>query len=179
VEILRNLNFKSLILDVQIKMHISRFIILSALLLSFLLVSCSKKPAELYDEGMKSFTAGNYEKAQESFSDGIKKSVEKNLFVGNDSLYAGFIAANLVTGKYAPINSAYNDFTDGIHAWLVNSYGERAMKMVGVTKEIIPYKPGGGNRLPPDFPQTVAVQAIADHQGFANMRQQIDSIIKK
>ena len=179
MEILRNLNFKFLILNSQIKIHSSPIIILSALLLSSLLVSCSKKPAELYDDGMKSFTAGNYEKAQESFTDGIKKSVQKDLFVGSDSLYAGFIAANLITGKYAPINSAYNEFTDGIHAWLVNSYGERVIKMVGVTKEIIPYKTGGGNRLPPDFPQTVAVQAIADHQGFANIRQQIDSIIKK
>ena len=140
-------------------------------MLTFSLVSCSKKPAELYDDGMKSFVAGNYEKAQENFSDGIKKA-------GSDSLYAGFIAANLVTGKYPTVNSAYNDFTEGIHSVLVRMYGERSMKTVSVTNQIIPYKANGGNKLPQDFPQTIEIQAIADRQGFTLIKDQIDKLIK-
>lgn len=141
------------------------------LVLAFSFISCSKKPAELYDEGMKSFFTGNYEKAQENFADGIKKG-------GSNSLYAGFIAANLVTGKYAPVNSAYNDFTDGIHKVLVMVYGERSMKILGATTKIIPYKTNGGNKLPQDFPQTIEIQAIADRQGFMVIKEQIDKIIK-
>jgi len=163
VEKLRNLNF-------QLKIYNSTFRILFAL--AFLLSSCSKKPAELYNDGIKSFAEGNYEKAQENFSNGIKKG-------GSDSLYAGFIAANLVTGKYTFINSAYNDFTDGIHKLLVRMYGERTMKAISVTREIIPYKTSGGNKLPQDFPQTVEIQAIADRLGFVNIKQQIDKIIKE
>lgn len=147
--------------------------------LMLLLSSCSKKPAELYNEGIKSFAAGNYEKAQENFADGIKKGIQTDSPGRSDSLYAGFVAANLATGKYALINAAYNDFTDGIHNSLVKMYGERAMKMVGITKEIIPYKTGGGNQLPSDFPQTVMIQEIADRQGFLTVKQQVDDIIKK
>jgi hypothetical protein len=147
--------------------------------LMLLLASCSKKPAELYSEGIKSFAAGNYEKAQENFANGIKKGIQTDSPGRSDSLYAGFVAANLVTGKYVGINAAYNDFTDGIHNSLVRMYGERAMKMVGITKEIIPYKTGGGNQLPPDFPQTVMIQEIADRQGFFTVKQQVDDIIKK
>jgi hypothetical protein len=165
VEILRLLNSK-------FKIHGSRLIIFSALLFAFLNSSCSKKPAELYSDGLKSFAAGNYEKAQQSFADGIRKGT-------SDSLYGGFIAANLVTGKYASINSAYNDFTNEIHDTLVKMYGARPMKVVAVATEIIPYKTNGGNRLPPDFPQTVATQAIADRRDFLTIKQQIDNIIKK
>ncbi len=140
-------------------------------MLAFSLVSCSKKPVELYIDGMKSFTTGSYEKAQEDFSDGIKKG-------GSDSLYAGFIAANLVTGKYAPVNSAYDDFTDGIHKVLLRMYGERFMKTVNVTSQLIPYKPEGGNKLPQDFPQTIEIQAIADREGFTAVKDQIDKLVK-
>jgi hypothetical protein len=156
-----------------------KFRILLMVTSAFLVASCAKKPVELYKDGLKSFAAGNYEKAQENFSDGIRKNDQADSFDRSDSLYAGFIAANLVTGKYASINSAYNDFTKGIHDSLINLYGQRAMKMVEVTSEITPYKTGGGNRLPPDFPQTVVIQAIADHQGFYNIKQQIDGVVKK
>ncbi len=142
-----------------------------AFVVSLFLSSCSKKPVELYDEGMKSFVAGKYEEAQESFSDGIRKG-------GSDSLYAGFIAANLVTGKYAGINSAYNDFSDGIHKLLVRLYGERAMKMLSAVDPLIPYKATGGNKLPQDFPQTIEIQAIADREGFAAIKEQIDKIVR-
>ena len=98
---------------------------------------------------------------------------------GSDSLYAGFIATNLVTGKYPQINQTYNDFTDGIHNSLVTMFGEKAMKFYGATTEIIPYKIGGGNQVPPDFPQTIAIQAIADRQGFFAVKQQIDKALKK
>lgn len=148
------------------------FKILFVLAASFLIASCSKKPIELYNDGIKSFTAGNYEKAQENFSDEIKKD-------GNDSLYAGFIAANLITGKYPQVTQSYNDFTNGIHDTLVKMFGEAAMKYYGATTEIIPYKTGGGNKIPPDFPQTVAIQARADSQGFLAVKQQINNVIKK
>ncbi len=150
-------------------LFIKLFLVLTS---AFLLASCSKKPAEFYNDGMKSFVAGKYDEAQENFTKGIKKD-------GNDSLYAGFIAANLVTGKYPHINQVYNDFTDGIHNSLVRMFGERAIKFYGATTEIIPYKTVGGNRLPMDFPQTVAIQALADRQGFFTVKQQIDKVIKK
>ncbi len=169
MEILRDLNFNG---NSQLKINNSASVILIALAISCFITSCSKKPGELYNDGLKSFASGDYAKAQENFADGIKKN-------GSDSLYAGFIAANLVTGKYAPVNSAYNDFTDGIHSLLVKMYGERPMKMVGATTRIIPYKIEGGNQLPPDFPQTVEIQAIADRQGFFFLKQQIDKIVKK
>jgi hypothetical protein len=165
VEILRNL-------DSRFKIYDLKFIVAAAFILALSFVSCSRKPAELYNDGMKSFVAGDYGKAQENFADGIKKG-------GSDSLYAGFIAANLVTGKYAPVNSAYNDFCDGIHQSLVKVYGARAVKMVGVTSGIIPYKTGGGNKLPQDFPQTIDLQAMADYQGFIAVKQQIDKVVKQ
>ena len=77
------------------------------------------------------------------------------------------------------INQTYNDFTDGIHNSLVTMFGERPMKFYGATTRIIPYKIEWGNQLPPDFPQTVAIQAIADRQGFFSLKQQIDKIVKK
>jgi len=172
VEIIRILNFRFLIPGARFNTQISKLVILLVLLSVFFLSSCSKKPTELYNEGMNSFASGNYEKALENFADGIRKD-------GNDSLYSGFIAANLATGKYALINSAYNDFTAGIHDSLLIIYGKRAMKIVGITSEIIPYKTEGGNMLPPDFPQIVDVQAIADRQAFATIKQQIDKIVKK
>jgi len=165
VEILRHLKMK-------FKVDDSRLMFFSALLLAFLSSSCSKKPAELYDDGAKSFTSGSYERAQQSFTDGIRKG-------SSDSLYAGFIAANLVTGEYATIISAYNDFTNEIHDSVVKIYGARPAKVVAIATQIIPYKTGGGNRLPPDFPQTVEMQAIVDHQDFLTIKEQIDSIIKK
>ena len=152
---------------------------LLSLTLVFTLASCSKKPAELYKEGMKSFAAGNYEKSQENFSDGLRKISEEDPEWRGDSIYAGFIAANLVTGKYPSLISAYNDFSNGIHASLVAMYGQRAMKITSVASALIPYKNNGGNRLPPDFPLTVFIQSVADHRGFANIKQQIDSLVKK
>lgn len=142
------------------------------LLSTIFLSSCSKKPDELYSDGMKSFTAGDYAKAQEYFSDGIKKD-------GGENLYAGFIAANLVTGKYPQVNSAYNQFTDGIHAALVRLYGDKILKVFGITTKIIPYNTSGGNQIPPDFPQTIVIQAAADYQGYLAVKQQIDGTIKK
>ena len=165
MEILRNLNLQFKILNLKIIIFILPTLVL-------LVVSCSKKPAELYNDGMKSFASGNYEKAQENFADGIKKN-------GSDSLYAGFIAANLVTGKYSSVNSAYNDFSDGIHNIIIRLYGPKAVRALGIAKELIPYKAEGGNKLPADFPQTIAIQAVADRDGFFVVKQQIDKIIKK
>jgi hypothetical protein len=147
--------------------------------LSFVIASCSKKPMEFYHEGIKSFTAGKFEEAQESFSEGIRRSLKEGSSLRNDSLYAGFIAANLVTGKYAPIISAYNDLSKRIHTTLAGMYGERTMKMLGIVKEIVPYDTSGGNRLPRDYPQTIAIQAIADNSGFSMIEQQVDEIVKK
>jgi len=157
----------------------SKSLLLITIALAMLSASCSKKPVELYREGMSSFTAGKYADAQESFARGIKKNVQSDIFGKGDSLYAGFIAANLVTGKYSAVNSAYNDFTDSIHASLVRMYGEKTMMLIGATTKIIPYKAEGGNKLPSDFPETVAVQGIADHKDFAAIKQQIDDIIRK
>lgn len=151
---------------------IPKFIIFFAFASAMLLASCSKKPAELYNDGMKSFVAGKYQDAQEDFAKGIKKD-------GSDTLYAGFIAANLVTGKYTQINQTYNDLSEAIHDSLVALFGEKAMKFYGATTELIPYKIDGGNRLPQDFPQTIVLQSVADRQGFFTIKQQIDKIIKK
>lgn len=150
----------------------AKYPVLFALVCIISFASCSRKPAELLNDGMKSFAAGDYTKAQEDFEEGIKKS-------GSDTLYAGFIAANLVTGKYGPVNSAYNNFTDGIHQALIKMYGEREVKFYGIAKDILPYKTDGANKVPPDFPTTVAIQAIADHQGFYFVKQQIDNILRK
>lgn len=163
---------KQLNLNVFYGIKKTNYLILFALVCIISFASCSKKPAELLSDGLKSFSAGDYAKAQEDFEDGIKKN-------GGDTLYDGFIAANLVTGKYAPINSDYNSFTDGIHQSLIKMYGERQVRFYAITKEILPYKTEGGNKVPPDFPETVATQAMADRQGFYFIKQQIDNILRK
>ncbi len=160
------------ILKTGIFMNFKAWLVPLVLLSTLFLSSCSKKPDELYNDGMKLFIAGDYEKAQKYFSDGIKKN-------GGENLYAGFIAANLVTGKYPQVNSAYNQFTDGIHGALLRLYGSRVLKMYGITSEIIPYNTSGGNRIPSDFPQTITIQAAADYQGYLAVKQQIDSAVKK
>lgn len=172
MEILRNLNLKSSSLNSEFTIYNLLFGILSVLVLALGIAACSKKPAELFDDGIKSFAAGKYSDAEEQFADGIKKN-------GSDSLYAGFIAANLVTGKYPQLNSSYNQFTDGIRTSLVLLYGERALRHYGITSKIVPYKTEGGNQLPPDFPLVVVVQARADIQDFFTIKQQIDKLIKK
>ncbi len=146
--------------------------LICVLTLSLLVASCFKKPAELQESGMKAFAAREYAKAQEYFADGIKKE-------GNTQLYAGFIAANLVTGKYPEVNSAYNEFSDNIHSSLTELYGERVIRTLGVTTELIPYNIKGGNQIPPDFPQTIALQASADYSAYLTVEQQIDDIVKK
>jgi hypothetical protein len=169
VEILRHLRIDNL----KLKIVDGRFYLLQLLLvLAFFLASCSRKPEAFYVDGMKSFAAGKYAEAQEHFANGIRKN-------GSDSLYSGFIAANLVTGKYDQVNAAYNQFTDGIRSSLVQLYGERVLQRYGITTKIIPYKTSGGNQLPPDFPLTVAVQARADIAGYFTLKQKIDNLIKK
>lgn len=169
MEILRHLRIHNL----KLKIVDRRFYLLELLLvLVFFLASCSRKPEAFYVDGMKSFAAGKCAEAQEYFADGIRKN-------GTDSLYAGFIAANLVTGKYAQVNAAYNQFTDGIRGSLVQLYGERVLRLYGITTKIIPYKTSGGNQLPPDFPLTVVVQVRADIQGYFTLKQKIDNLIKK
>jgi hypothetical protein len=145
-----------------------------ALLLSFQLFfgACSKKPAELYNEGMKSFTSGKYLEAQETFEKGIRK-------YDSDSLYSGFIAANLVTGKYPHVNESYNNFTDKIHDTLIKMFGEKIIRYYGITTSIVPYQVKGGNRIPPDFPATIAIQALADPEGFVTIKKEINKIVKK
>ena len=150
----------------------SKSILLAVLALSFLVSSCSKKPAELYDEGMKSFAAGEYAKAQEYFADGIKKE-------GSTQLYAGFIAANLVTGKYPQVNTAYNQLSENIHSYLAGRFGERIFRSLGITTELVPYETKGGNTIPTDFPATIVLQASADYSDYLAIQQQIDTIIKK
>lgn len=137
-----------------------------------LLASCSRKPEALYVDGMKAFAAGKYTEAQDYFADGIRKN-------GGDSLYAGFVAANLVTGKYVQVNAAYNQFTDGIRNYLVQLYGERVLQHYGVVAKIVPYKTSGGNQLPSDFPSTIVTQARADIEGYFTLKQQIDNLLKK
>jgi hypothetical protein len=151
---------------------ISKSILLAVLSLSFLISSCSKKPAELYDDGMKSFAAGDYAKAQQYFADGIKKE-------GSTHLYAGFIAANLVTGKYPQVNTAYNQLSGNIHSYLAGRVGERIFRTLGITTELVPYDIKGGNKLPPDFPATIMLQATADYSDYLAIQQQIDTILKK
>ena len=121
---------------------------------------------------MKSFAAGDYAKAMDYFADGIKKEDAPNL-------YSGFIASNLVTGKYPEINSGYNRFTDGIHASLVQMYGLRAVTMFSIAKQLVPYNINGGNKLPADYPETVALQIKADYEGYVTLKQQVDNTIKK
>ena len=50
------------------------------LALPFFLVSCSKNPQQLQEEGMKAYVAGDYAKAQEYFADGIKKEGTRELY---------------------------------------------------------------------------------------------------
>ncbi len=151
---------------------LSKSMLLVVFSFSFLIASCSKKPAELYDGGMKSFAAKDYAKAQEYFADGIKKE-------GNMQLYAGFIAANLVTGKYPQVNDAYNKLTEAIRSSLIQRYGKRLIVTLGITTELPPYNVNGGNQIPPDFPGIVMLQAKADYEDFITVEQQIDRIVKE
>ncbi len=146
--------------------------LIAVLSISLMMASCSKKPAELQEEGMKAFAASQYKEAQEYFSDGIEKGA-------TTQLYAGFIAANLATGKYPQINSAYNAFSDQIHSYVVGRYGMMYSLGAGIVKNLAPYNVNGQNVLPSDFPQTIAQQARADSSGFMMVRQQIDGVVKK
>jgi len=146
--------------------------VLLLLLVSLAVSSCAKKPQELYDLGMKSYSAGDYSGALDYFKDGIRKDDSPNL-------YSGFIAADLVTGKYPEIISAYNNFSDGIHASLVRKFGTRTVSAYSIAKELIPYKTSGGNKLAPDFPGTIQLQIKADYQGYLTLKQQVDIVIKK
>ncbi len=136
------------------------------------LSSCSKKPAELYEEGMKAYIAQDYTKAQDDFARGIKKE-------GDTKLYAGFIAANLVTGKYPNVITAYNTLSDSIHSTLVRILGAKSVGSYGITSKIIPYKTTGGNIVPPDFPETIVLQATADFREYLVVKQQIENDIRK
>lgn len=140
--------------------------------ISLSLFSCTKKPAELYTNGIKQLKGGNFTKAQEYFSDGIKKD-------GGDSLYAGFIAANLVTGKYPEINSAYNDFTNEIRGAVEHLYGNRFVHLYGITSKIIPYNVNGGNQIPDDFYSTIELQIASDYPGFMPLKQLIYRTVKR
>lgn len=144
----------------------------AALTLPLVLMSCSKKPAQLQEDGMKAFAAGNYAKATEYFAEGIRKG-------GDERLYAGFIAANLMTGKYPKANAAYNDFCESIHSFLVGRYGEQIFSVVGITTKLIPFKVDGGNDIPKDYMQTITLQADADFNGFIALKDQINSALKK
>jgi hypothetical protein len=153
----------------------SRDRVLAALLgiaLACTISSCSKKPAESYNDGIKAIAANDYARAQDYFADGIKNN-------GDMKLYAGFIAADLVTGKYPAVISAYNALSDSIHSSLVQMYGARVMKIVGISSKIIPYNTSGGNKIPPDFPDTIVLQCMANYQQYLVMKQQIENAIGK
>ncbi len=152
--------------------YTGHWIIPILLLMAISIVSCSKKPAQYYDLGMNAFKAGQYAKAQEDFADGIRKG-------GNTNLYAGFIAANLVTGKYPEVNSAYNGLCDHIHSSLEQMYGPRLISVIGISSKLIPYSTKGGNKIPSDFPETIALQSNVDYQGYLAVKQQIENAIKK
>ncbi len=96
-----------------VAMSPERLLPLLALAASLVLASCSAKPEHLQELGMKAYAAGEYAKAQEYFAEGIKKE-------GTKELYAGFIAANLLTGKYPVLNTAYNGFCDDFHSSLMS-----------------------------------------------------------
>lgn len=145
---------------------------LLALVASVLFTSCSKKPAELQELGMKAYAAGEYAKAQEYFAEGIKKE-------GTRELYAGFIAANLMTGKYPAINTAYNGFCDDIHASLVARYGKGLFLKFGIVTDLKPYNTHGSNELPPDYSRTIMLQESAFYSGYMSLKGQIDSIVRK
>ena len=121
---------------------------------------------------MKAFAAGDYAKAEEYFAEGIRKG-------GDERLYAGFVAANLITGKYPGTNSAYNDFCDRIHSFLAGRYGEQLFLSVGITTKLIPFKVDGGNDIPHDYIQTIVLQENADFGGFIALKDQINSVLKK
>ncbi len=166
------MNFKfSMTKDVSGR-TISKSHIVLVLMLSLFVASCAKKPAQLYDDGMKAFAAGEYDRAQEDFADGIKKE-------GGAQFYSGFIAANLVTGKYPQINSAYNQLSDKIHSSLVALYGKNLFLELGIAKELIPYNVNGANQVPPDFPETIGLQAKADYEDYLAIEQEIDNLVKK
>ena len=166
------MNFKFSIRSDRFGEVLSGFILLLAVMSPLILMSCSKSPEQYQEEGLKAFAAGQYAKAQEYFADGIKKE-------GNTQLYAGFIAANLVTGKYPEIISAYNRLSDDIHSSLIRLYGKGLFANLGITTDLIPYKVDGGNQIPPDFPQTIALQANADFDGYITIKGQIDGILRK
>lgn len=165
------MNFEFSILSRDGKI-ISRFFFVVVLSLPLVLASCSKNPKQMQEEGMKALAAGDYAKAQEYFADGIKKE-------GNERLYAGFIVTNLVTGKYPKANSAYNFFCQGIHNFLAGRYGEGIFFSAGITTKLIPFKINGGNDIPSDYMQTILLQAGADFSGFAELKDRINSILKK
>ncbi|MGC8654175.1 MAG: hypothetical protein ACP5US_09330 [Candidatus Kryptoniota bacterium] len=147
-------------------------LILCLTVVSLSLLSCAKKPTELYADGIKQLKAGYFKKAQEYFADGIKKD-------GGDSLYAAFIAANLVTGKYPDINSAYNDFTSEIRGAVEHLYGYRFVHLYGITSKIIPYNVKGGNQIPDDFYLIVQLQIASDYPGFMSLKQLIYQTVKR
>jgi hypothetical protein len=139
---------------------------------SLSLLSCAKKPAELFTQGIKQLKAGDFTKAQEYFEDGIKKD-------GGDSLYAAFIEANLLTGKYPEINSAYNDFSSEIRGAVEHLYGYRFVRLYGITSKIIPYNVKGGNQIPVDFYLTIQLQIASDYPGFMQLKQLIYQTVKR
>ncbi len=166
------MNFKFSIIEARVSGILTKSVPLVILSLSLLFTSCSKKPAQLKEEGMTAFAAGEYAEAQEYFADGIEKE-------GSTQLYSGFIAANLVTGKYPQVNTAYNQLSENIHSYLAGRFGERIFQNLGITRELIPYEIKGGNTIPPDFPATIVLQAAADYTDYLAIQQQIDTIVKK
>ncbi len=140
-------------------------------LFALLLSSCSKKPAEYYRDGMASFLAGNYAEAQATFAKGIKDG-------GSDSLYAGFVASNLVTGKYPQVTAAYNKLSESIHRSLTELYGRQAVSMLGITTDLIPYNVNGRNKIPPDFPQIVMLQRAASYREYLALKQEVENQIR-
>lgn len=166
------MNFEFSILRVPGRKVISASVLVLAFSMSMLLTSCSKTPEQYQEMGMKAYTAGQYAKAQKYFADGIEKE-------GTRELYAGFIAANLMTGKYPQINSEYNRFCADIHTSLVAKYGQTFFLTFGITTKLIPYKINGGNQLTQDFPQIIALQESVDFSGYIRIKGQIDSIVRK
>ncbi len=151
---------------------IVRFVLVVALVMPLALSSCSKDPEQLQEEGMKAFAAKEYAKAQDYFAEGIKKD-------GNENLYAGFVAANLITGKYPEINSAYNTLCEGIHDFLASRYGEGIFFTAGITTKLVPYKVDGGNDIPSDYIQTILLQINVDFSGYIALKDRINGVLKK
>ncbi len=144
----------------------------TTLALSLVFTSCSRKPAQLQEDGMKAFAAGNYAEAGKYFAEGIRKG-------GDRQLYAGFIASNLVTGRYPKANAAYNNFCEGIHSYLAGRYGEQPVAAMGITTKLIPFKVDGGNVIPADYIRTILLQADADYAGYITLKNQINTVLKK